>query len=117
MMSSIYTSLGEPSPDDVHSPLNEHDAYLKFKRAHNRARLCANIAVFALFALSALLPKWLFAFLWFGLLLWFEVLQDPTERLVESLGWSVYLILMRRFGEVPSADLFHGRAVGSTTWV
>jgi hypothetical protein len=117
MMASIYTSLGEPSPDDVHSPLNDHEAYLKLKRAHNRSRLCANIVVFSLFALSALLPKWVFAPLWFALLLRYEVLIDPPERLVESLGWPVYLKLMQRSGEIPSADLFHGRAVGSTTWV
>lgn len=121
-MASTYMSLGEPSPDDplsdAGSPLNEHAAYMRLKRAHFFARRVAAAVVLTAFAVSlALLPGWLSAVVWTAALFNFEYTQDPPERMLEVLGWPLYAFIMRRRGQTPSKEVYHGRVVSSTTWV
>lgn len=115
-------SLGHPSPDeplsDAESPLNEHVAYMRLKRSHFLAQRIAAASVLAMFATSLVfLPGWLTAVIWTALLLNFEYTRDPPERLLEVLGWPLYAFVMRRRGETPSKEIYHGRVVSSTTWV
>jgi hypothetical protein len=115
-------SLGEPSPDDPlsdsGSPLNEHAAYMRLKRAHFFARRVAAAVVLTAFAASlALLPGWLAAVLWTPALFSCEYARETPERLLEVLGWPLYAFIMRQRGESPSKEIYHGRVVSSTTWV